>query len=555
MKKRRIRKLNKKGFSLIELIVAIAILAIVTVPLLQAFVFSARTTGKAQKTGYATLAAQNVYETVRSISFDSLFPTDPNSTSDPKEHMAAEEATLNGFNAASASADVDGDKETISLNSISAGGRNYDAQVILDASGNSNTYYKYDSDEKGVNDKALTAQTQFDNVFQQGGGNVSDPDERAEVCVPETTSEGAIKTETQRRVIELTFDTSVNSDGAIQSVTPVITYCYYIDYSITRKSTETGVTSGGAITPGGGGEEPDSGDTPSAKIQNRTWFAADPADSSTSTDGGNPSDGGEPSDGGSPTDSGDPDAGGDPDTGGIPIHVDDPDEDENSDGENPDAGEPTTKSKVTVTHVIVDGTKVGEADGSARFEYRMDPVKKFDPSKPFRIWIFYKPYKDGKGSNAEFHWLSGPSDSGFNGTVAWSYPAAEDLFLINNVNGLKADICLIPQTSETSAEDAAYSASVRLYEPGTSGVQNMNIWSTMGKGTEASGSTKASMGRFPVLRYTSENNYDMDGIDSSGVIKKVKGDRMCAVTIDIYAEGHLGESDHLLYTLNGVKLR
>ena len=211
MKKRRIRKLNKKGFSLIELIVAIAILAIVTVPLLQAFVFSARTTGKAQKTGYATLAAQNVYETVRSISFDSLFPTDPNSTSDPKEHMAAEEATLNGFNAASASADVDGDKETISLNSISAGGRNYDAQVILDASGNSNIYYKYDSDEKGVNDKALTAQTQFDNVFQQGGGNVSDPDERAEVCVPETTSDGAIKTETQRRVIELTFETSVNS--------------------------------------------------------------------------------------------------------------------------------------------------------------------------------------------------------------------------------------------------------------------------------------------------------------------------------------------------------
>ena len=461
MKKRRIRKLNKKGFSLIELIVAIAILAIVTVPLLQAFVFSARTTGKAQKTGYATLAAQNVYETVRSISFDSLFPTDPNSTSDPKEHMAAEEATLNGFNAASASADVDGDRETISLNSISAGGRNYDAQVILDASGNSNIYYKYDSDEKGVNDKALTAQTQFDNVFQQGGGNVSDPDERAEVCVPETTSDGAIKTETQRRVIELTFETSVNSDGAIQSVTPVITYCYYIDYSITRKSTETGVTSGGAITPGGGGEEPDSGDTPSAKIQSRSWFAADPVD------------GGEPSDGGSPTDSGDPDAGGDPDTGGIPIHVDDPDEDEDPDGENPEDGKPETKSKVTVTHVIVDGTKAGEADGSARFEYRMDPVKKFDPSKPFRIWIFYKPYKDGKGSNAEFHWLSGPSDSGFNGTVGWSYPASEDLFLINNVHGLKADICLIPQTSEKDV-DAAYSASVRLYEPGTSGVQNMN---------------------------------------------------------------------------------
>lgn len=537
MKKRRIRKLNKKGFSLIELIVAIAILAIVTVPLLQAFVFSARTTGKAQKTGYATLAAQNVYETVRSISFDSLFPTDPNSTSDPKEHMAAEEATLNGFNAASASADVDGDKETISLNSISAGGRNYDARVILDASGNSNTYYKYDSDEKGVNDKALTAQTQFDNVFQQGGGNVSDPDERAEVCVPETTSEGAIKTETQRRVIELTFDTSVNSDGAIQSVTPVITYCYYIDYSITRKSTETGVTSGGAITPGGGGEEPDSGDTPSAKIQSRSWFAADPVD------------GGEPSDGGNPTD------GGDPDTGGIPIHVDDPDEDENSDGENPDAGEPTTKSKVTVTHVIVDGTKVGEADGSARFEYRMDPVKNFDPSKPFRIWIFYKPYKAGKGSNAEFHWLSGPSDSGFNGTVGWSYPAEEDLFLINNVSGLQGDICLIPQTSEAGADDGVYSASVRLYEPGVSGIQNMNVWSTMGKGSEAAGSTKASMGRFPVLRYTSENNYDMDGIDSSGVIKKVKGDRMCAVTINIYEEGHLGESDHLLYTLDGVKLR
>jgi prepilin-type N-terminal cleavage/methylation domain-containing protein len=66
------RHSNSKGFSLIELIVAIAILAIVMIPMLRAFAISARTNAKAQNRNKATEAAQNILEVVEANSLDDL---------------------------------------------------------------------------------------------------------------------------------------------------------------------------------------------------------------------------------------------------------------------------------------------------------------------------------------------------------------------------------------------------------------------------------------------------------------------------------------------------
>lgn len=56
------RKLNNRGFSLVELIVAVAILAIIVLPLLRAFVVSANTNAKAKERLRTTELGQNIME-------------------------------------------------------------------------------------------------------------------------------------------------------------------------------------------------------------------------------------------------------------------------------------------------------------------------------------------------------------------------------------------------------------------------------------------------------------------------------------------------------------
>ena len=57
---------NNKGFSLIELLVAITILAVVMIPMLHSFITSARANAKARKVMEATTAAQNLMEEMKS---------------------------------------------------------------------------------------------------------------------------------------------------------------------------------------------------------------------------------------------------------------------------------------------------------------------------------------------------------------------------------------------------------------------------------------------------------------------------------------------------------
>ena len=68
--KNRIKKQSNKGFTLIEVLVAILILSIIVVPLLSAFVVSANTNAKARRTLRATTLAQNVLEELKAHSVE-----------------------------------------------------------------------------------------------------------------------------------------------------------------------------------------------------------------------------------------------------------------------------------------------------------------------------------------------------------------------------------------------------------------------------------------------------------------------------------------------------
>lgn len=69
------RKLNNKGLSLVELLIAVTILAIIIVPLLHTFVSSARLNNKSARTLKATMIAENIMEEFEETSVESLSQT------------------------------------------------------------------------------------------------------------------------------------------------------------------------------------------------------------------------------------------------------------------------------------------------------------------------------------------------------------------------------------------------------------------------------------------------------------------------------------------------
>ena len=69
---RKKKQLNNGGFSLLEVLVAMVILAIVSIPLLHSFVTTARTNAKAKVLMKATDVAENTVETFKNQDVETL---------------------------------------------------------------------------------------------------------------------------------------------------------------------------------------------------------------------------------------------------------------------------------------------------------------------------------------------------------------------------------------------------------------------------------------------------------------------------------------------------
>lgn len=121
------RQNNNNGFSLIELLVAIAVLAVVTIPLVHSFLSAARTNTKAKKVMEATSVAQNLFEELKASDLNGYLKADTAHTTKSTFPTSASDPTP--------IKDSDGNriyKYTRTFDNIAFNGRNFYAEVILD---------------------------------------------------------------------------------------------------------------------------------------------------------------------------------------------------------------------------------------------------------------------------------------------------------------------------------------------------------------------------------------------------------------------------------------
>ncbi|SCW48562.1 prepilin-type N-terminal cleavage/methylation domain-containing protein [Lachnospiraceae bacterium C10] len=223
MKARYIRKLhkvkgNQQGFTLVEVLIAAIILAVIIVPLLNQFVFSSKVTQKARMTGNQTLAAENLYEKVKGADVSVLIPkvdgsghANPRDLSNLKNYFDADSVTLSQAKTTSPGQSVLDVKNAYVTN-----GR-YDARITLDDQGETAQY---------LNNQLMTKKMSFDHVCL-----IADTDDQ-EYTRNLTDECTVIKRE---RSIKVTFE-KTEEDGIIY-VKPVILRTYNIVFD--RPTTES----------------------------------------------------------------------------------------------------------------------------------------------------------------------------------------------------------------------------------------------------------------------------------------------------------------------------
>ncbi len=171
---------NNKGFSLVELLVAVAVMTVLALPILQMFTLSTRITARSKSIGEATAAAQNVLETMQVRGLNNFMGKSGVNMSD---HLALKMLGENEID--SSNTRVEGN--TISIKGVSSGSNTFDTKIYFDPDGRS-------FDEDGnlaeisgkdvmrsfgltVNNKLIAQYTDMSGTYSQAFSPSQNPDE------------------------------------------------------------------------------------------------------------------------------------------------------------------------------------------------------------------------------------------------------------------------------------------------------------------------------------------------------------------------------------------
>ena len=165
---------NNKGFSLVELLIAVTILAIISIPFLRSFVTAANINGKSRQAQRATTVAQDLMEGLKAYDFDEIYDmytkaVDPEDPDNVAEMLLVNKNVIKGeYGVLSEPADPANIDEPYvfymqSLNYPSTGSY-YDVKVTIDPRG-------YMKDPQGANIKNHDHPFNNENMAKVSGIN------------------------------------------------------------------------------------------------------------------------------------------------------------------------------------------------------------------------------------------------------------------------------------------------------------------------------------------------------------------------------------------------
>lgn len=217
-----VRRGDNRGFSLVELLVGITILAMITVPLLHTFVISAGTAARSGQLGDATLAAQNVAESVEAASLTTLRAT-------PGAALGGVSAGFYSYDGSAYTADASpqpdrADAYYIGVSNIQSGASTFNAMVTL----------KADDAYAAMNAQDITSYSPMDAVLAQSSQAEDDPDQIIQAAFQSeanVVSNGSYSLNGRSRSV--TLDAELSEDG--QTLSATVTYAYVYTYSYDRE--------------------------------------------------------------------------------------------------------------------------------------------------------------------------------------------------------------------------------------------------------------------------------------------------------------------------------
>ena len=222
---RRIKRLAANdGFSLVELLVAVVILGIIAGPLLHTFVTGTYTAAKSRRIGDATLAAQNIAETIEANDIATI-------VTDPQTMFGASSYSLTGGDSAAKSGLPEYD---FTLNGVTAGKSTFNAKVTMTApsgeDGGNNAQFSV------INLQAISDYSNMDAVFAQPRDITTDPDEQAYSAFAEEVQAADLNVTDVKRVITLTVGYFVDANGNTDKsrLSAMLEYKYRYTYSCTE---------------------------------------------------------------------------------------------------------------------------------------------------------------------------------------------------------------------------------------------------------------------------------------------------------------------------------